>query len=173
MAAKIRYLRKQPIHICANAKSVFVQPWRAVFAHSSPHCPLTPCQRWNTNIEQAKNEKSSILACPQEFTSSLINSLRNKKQGKFALRCSSANWNGIFDKKLRNFNIRQSLTKNSAGSGFSHLQQVIRATMNAICLDSNQKSVRINEIKYIFLVRNIFSFKKDFVCYLVLFKYVG
>ena len=53
-------------HIWANAEYVFVQPWRAAFAHSSPHCPLTPCQRWNTNIEQAKNEKSSILACPQE-----------------------------------------------------------------------------------------------------------
>ena len=214
------YLCKRKICICANAESVFVQPWRAVFAHSSPHCPLTPCQRWNTNIEQAKNEKSSILACPQEaihplkfiehlfepisgkkllrnikymtksnpfinklypltkpwtlprngmgsieteqfylnfkFTSSLINSLRHKKQGKFALRCSSANWNGIFDKKLRNFNIRQSLTKNSAGSGFSHLQQVIRATINAICLDSNQKSVRINERKYISFKKYIF-----------------
>ena len=85
MAAKIRYLRKQPIHICANAKSVFVQPWRAVFAHSSPHCPLTPCQRWNTNIEQAKNEKSSILACPQEaihplkFTEHLFEPISGKK----------------------------------------------------------------------------------------------
>ena len=53
-----------------------------------------------------------------KFTSSLINSLYHKKQGKFVLRCS-AKWNGIKNKKLGNFYIRQSLTKNSAGSGCS------------------------------------------------------
>ena len=64
------HMCKRKICICANAESVFVQPWRAVFAHSSPHCPLTPCHRWNTNIEQAKNEEKFNSCQPSRSHSS-------------------------------------------------------------------------------------------------------
>ena len=109
-------------HICANAEYVFVQPWRAVFAHSSPHCPLTPCQRLNTNIEQAKNEKK-FNSCslqeaihPLKFVEHLLRTISGKElwniwQNRILLSTYLISWQ------------RQGIYSESTGMGSTEIVQ--------------------------------------------------